>query len=136
RDDPDRPGSRVDVGQRREPLHAREPVPALAPPLGVEEVVRQRSGIVLGEAEGAKARQDLVFVQDRTGSGLNVCRLASIASAISTIARAVSDSGSTATSGSPASPHSRSRESSGTWPRSGTPSSAARRAPPPAPKTS
>ena len=71
----------------------------------------------------------------RTGSGLRIAagREASTASAIATIARADSDSGSASTTGAPASPASRSAVSSGTVPSSGTPSSSASCAPPPEP---
>ena len=58
----------------------------LAPALAVDEVVGERLRVALGETERTKPREDVRFVQLRTGSGLNVCFAASSASAIEAIA--------------------------------------------------
>ncbi len=101
RDDPLRAGSRVEVGQRPEPLDPREAVTALPPPLGIDEVLGEGLRVGLREAERPDPRQNLVGVQERTGNGLNVCFAASSACAMSRIARDASASGSAQTSGSP-----------------------------------
>jgi hypothetical protein len=62
-------------------------VAGLPPPLGVEKVVGERGGVALGEAERPEPLVEVArSAQERTGSGLNACRAAWIASAIATIA--------------------------------------------------
>jgi hypothetical protein len=46
-----RPCSRIEVRQRCEPFDPGEPVPLLPPPLGIQEVVRERRRVGLREAE-------------------------------------------------------------------------------------
>ena len=48
------PGARVEL-LLREPVDPREPVTRLPSPLGVEEMVRECSGVALGEAERQQA---------------------------------------------------------------------------------
>jgi hypothetical protein len=67
-----RPGRRVEIRQRREPVDPGDAVTGLAPSVGVEEVVGERPRVGLREAERSQAIERLG--QDRTGSGLNVRR--------------------------------------------------------------
>ena len=45
----------------------------LAATLAVDEMGGERRRVRLGEPERADAGEDVCFVQDRTGNGLNVC---------------------------------------------------------------
>src|SRR4051812_560901 len=126
--------TRVESLERLEPADARQAVAELAPVLRVPEVGEQTPRVVVGETERAKPAEWIV-AQETSGSDLTIepRSRAPMSSAIARSAWALSESGAAATSGSPASPHSRSNGSSGTRPSRGTPSSAARRAPPPGP---
>jgi hypothetical protein len=53
-------GRRIEVHRaRQEPLDAREAVPALTAGLGVEEVVRKGTSVVLGKPEADEVAEDL-----------------------------------------------------------------------------
>ena len=97
-------GGGVEVRERLEPLDARGPVPGTTTPVGLVEVVRERPGVGLVEAEPA---QPVVRVQAETsGSGLTMPTPCSrfvdaITCASATIACETSVSGSASTIGSP-----------------------------------
>jgi hypothetical protein len=105
RDDPLRPRGRVQVGERRQPVDAREAVALLATRLGVEEVVGEDTRIALVESERPQAAVDVLGAQLWTsGSGLTMpipCSrfVSATASARAKIARETSASGSASTIG-------------------------------------
>jgi len=51
--------SRVEAGQRLEPVDTREPMPSFASPLRVEKVVGKCAGVLFGETERADPLLDL-----------------------------------------------------------------------------
>src|SRR5262249_51957274 len=99
---------RVDVGKRLQPVDPREPVPGLAVRLGEEEVVRERPRRAVVEPERAKPLDRVHY--DRTVSGFTM------PPGRSSLTRSAMAAISGVTSGSPASPDSRSCGSSGMRP--------------------
>ena len=105
-DDALRPSGGVEVGERREPVDARGPVPGTIAPVGGLEMIGEYARLGLREAEGS---EPVVGVQAETsGSGFTMpipCSrfVEAIACARPTIACETSVSGSASTIGSPSS---------------------------------
>ena len=62
-------GDRIEPIERLEPVDARQAVAALAPAFGIEEVLGQRSRVLLGEAERADSLLDLHGSEDTSRMG-------------------------------------------------------------------
>jgi hypothetical protein len=62
------PRRRIEALERREPVDPRQPVPQLPPPLGIEEVVGERSRVGVGESERGQPAEGTVPLSRREGA--------------------------------------------------------------------
>ena len=58
----------IEALERREPVDAREAVPELPPPLGVEEVVGERPRVGVGEPERGQPTESTIALSRREGA--------------------------------------------------------------------
>ena len=62
------PRRRIEALERREPVDPRQAVPELPPPLGIEEVIGERSRIGVGESERGQPAESTVLLSRREGA--------------------------------------------------------------------